>query len=190
MLDRLFIIRNLILEVTIPNTFIFYFLNIPLHDNFYSGANILCSSLHLTRQSIAAPNLATAVRGEDWCLKYWKKTFISRKSCYFLLRYFCKRMRNLSCISSTCLLSTRSSMSGQKSRSRESRTYSSAVWNSNVVMPIFLRDITGYRRPGANIPKQVSKLSFQACRRAWKHRRIEHLLGVQFFNLQLLQHAV
>ena len=153
------------------------------------------------KKSCVAPYTwpGSQLQQQTWSLRWgvktgaWKvlrnKTFITRKSLYFLLRYFCKRIVNLSCISSTCLLSTRSSISGQNSRSSESKTYSSAVWKEKCLSSLLL-GCTRYRRPGANIPKQVRKLAFHVWRRAWEHRGVEHLLGVQFFNLQLFQPAV
>ena len=47
---------------------------------------------------------------------------------YLLLRYFWSSVANLSWQSSTLLLSTRSSMSGQKSRTRDTNTYSFSSW--------------------------------------------------------------
>ena len=95
--------------------------------------NILCISLVLTRHVMAAASLETEFPGHALCLdiRIIIIIFIINILSYFLFRYFSSRITNFVCISSTFLLSTRHSMSGLKSSSKESSTYSQSSLNTN-----------------------------------------------------------
>ena len=104
--------------------------------NYQFKNNSCWNSLHLVRIFSPEANLDREMSGLCGCLKTFDLDKVSMLlKTYLVVRYFWRRRANFVWISSTLLLSSRSSMSGEKSSTRSIRTVSTPSWNCRVYYP-------------------------------------------------------